>query len=65
MFELHTWATECLVFPFDELKLESQVCFRLSGPQRGYQWGSMLGWAEKRVRSTGIAAEVVVGILVL
>lgn len=64
MFELHAWATECLVFPFDELKLESQGYLGSLAPQRGIQWGSMLGWAEKRVRSTGIAAEVVVGILV-
>ena len=61
MFELHTWATECLMFQFDELKLESQGYSGSMVPQRGVQWGPMLGQVEKRVGRIAIAAEVVVG----
>lgn len=57
--QLNVWC-----FQFDELKLESQGYLGSLVPQRGVQWGLMLRQAEKRVGSTGIAAEVVVGILV-
>ena len=61
MFELHTWETECLMFQFDELKLESQGYSGSMVPQRGVKWGPMLGQVEKRVGRIAIAAEVVVG----
>lgn len=48
MFELHTWATECLVFPFDELKLESQVHLGFWRPAKGHPVGIHVGMGREK-----------------